>query len=280
MRLGDIEKLELDAPEPALQRRVAGILTAYDDLIENCERRIRVLEEMARALYREWFVNFRYQGHENVPLVDSPLGPIPKGWTAEPLQAGYASVQDGDWIETKDQGGTDYRLLQISNVGVGCFIETGKFRYITADTFQRLRCVEIMPGDLLVARMPDPIGRAWLVTRMPWRMITAVDVAIVRPDSAKLSALYLSQAWNHDSNLRRIAGQASGTTRLRITRRELAALSFVIPPISLQRAYEQRAAPWAELGMSLQGQAANLRRARDVLLPRLLSGQLSVEDLP
>ena len=63
-----------------VQRRIAGILSAYDDLIENNQRRIKILEEMARSLYREWFVNFRFPGHEKVPLVDSPLGPIPKGW--------------------------------------------------------------------------------------------------------------------------------------------------------------------------------------------------------
>ena len=63
-----------------MQRRIAGILSAYDDLIENNQRRIKILEEMARSLYREWFVNFRFPGHEKVPLVDSPLGTIPKGW--------------------------------------------------------------------------------------------------------------------------------------------------------------------------------------------------------
>jgi type I restriction enzyme, S subunit len=62
-----------------IQRRIAGILSAYDDLIENNLRRIKILEEMARAFYREWFIHFRFPGHENVPLVDSPLGMIPKG---------------------------------------------------------------------------------------------------------------------------------------------------------------------------------------------------------
>ena len=61
-----------------IQRRIAGILSAYDDLIENNQRRIKILEEMARSLYREWFVNFRFPGHEKVPLVDSPLGADPE----------------------------------------------------------------------------------------------------------------------------------------------------------------------------------------------------------
>ena len=74
MRLEDIPSLEFNVPRLLIQRLIAGILSAYDDLIENSQRRIKILESMARALYREWFVHFRYPGHESVPLVPSPLG--------------------------------------------------------------------------------------------------------------------------------------------------------------------------------------------------------------
>jgi type I restriction enzyme S subunit len=77
------------------QRRIAGVLSAYDDLIENNQRRIKILEEMARSLYREWFVNFRFPGHEKVPLVDSPLGPIPKGWEVLCLGEVCNRITDG-----------------------------------------------------------------------------------------------------------------------------------------------------------------------------------------
>ena len=186
------------------------------------------------------------------------------------------SIQDGDWIETKDQGGEDYRLLQISNVGVGEFIETGNFRYVTQETFDRLRCNEIIPGDLLVARMPTPIGRGWLVTKMPWKMITAVDVAIIRAEPTSVDPLFLVQAWNETSNLRRIAAQASGTTRLRITRRELAAMEFVIPPISIQQKFAAIVQPQSAKIDAFRQQIQNLRRTRDLLLPRLLSGQIEL----
>jgi len=72
--------LKVTLPPLPLQRRIAGILSAYDDLIENCQRRIRILEQMARALYREWFVDFRFPGHEDYPRVPSALGEIPEGW--------------------------------------------------------------------------------------------------------------------------------------------------------------------------------------------------------
>lgn len=267
-------------PPLPIQRRIASILSAYDELIENSQRRIKILESMARALYREWFVHFRFPGHEFVPRVPSPLGEIPQGWEVKRLDQVCRSIQDGDWIETKDQGGNDFRLLQISNIGVGEFVETGNFRYVTQETFDRLRCNEIVPGDLLVARMPTPIGRGWLATKMPWRMITAVDVAIIRAELSILHPLFLAQAWNEDSNLRRIAAQASGTTRLRITRRELAAMEFVIPPASIQQTFSRVVQPQSEMIEALRQQVQSLRRTRDLLLPRLLSGQIDVEAMP
>ena len=77
--------LDVRIPPLPIQQRIAGILSAYDDQIENSQRRIKILEEMARSLYREWFVNFRYPGHESVPLVSSPLGEIPQGWEGRRL---------------------------------------------------------------------------------------------------------------------------------------------------------------------------------------------------
>jgi type I restriction enzyme S subunit len=85
-----------------LQRRIAGILSAYDDLIENNQRRIKILEEMARSLYREWFVELRFPGHEKVPLVDSPLGPIPKGWQAVKIADLLEKMPRQQKIQTKD----------------------------------------------------------------------------------------------------------------------------------------------------------------------------------
>ena len=74
-----LTEFEFHVPPLPVQRRIAGILSAYDELIENSQRRIRILEAMARALYREWFVHFRFPGHENLPRVASPLGEIPQG---------------------------------------------------------------------------------------------------------------------------------------------------------------------------------------------------------
>ena len=81
INLETFKSLKLRLPPPEEQASIANVLGAIDDLIENNRRRVEVLEEMARAIYREWFVHFRYPGHGDVPLVDSPVGPIPDGWS-------------------------------------------------------------------------------------------------------------------------------------------------------------------------------------------------------
>ena len=153
-----------------------------------------------------------------------------------PLGDLCSSIEDGDWIESKDQGGEDFRLLQVGNVGVGVFRETGNYRFVSAETFGRLRCRELRVGDVLVSRMPDPVGRAWHIRRaLPWKSITAVDVAIVSPNPAKLDPAYCAYFLNSPQNLDHARARAGGTTRLRITRRDLATFPIPVPPLAEQR---------------------------------------------
>lgn len=278
LNMEDVRSMQLPAlPSLCVQRRIAGVLTAYDELAENCQTRIGVLEAMTRSVYREWCVKYRAPGNAGFIRPASAPGKVPAGWDVVRLEDMCRTVQDGDWVETRDQGGSSYRLVQISNIGVGEFVETGNHRFITQETFDRLRCNEVVPDDILVARMPDPIGRAWLVTEMPWRMITAVDVAILRAREDVVLPGFLALAWNDSSNLQRIAAHASGTTRPRVTRRELVGLEFLIPPLPLQVRLMNVCEPHAELIETLRRRADNLRQTRDLLLPRLLSGQIKLD---
>jgi type I restriction enzyme S subunit len=145
------------------------------------------------------------------------------------------SIRDGDWIETKDQSSIGYRLIQIGNIGVGKFRESGKPRFVSKETFERLNCTKIEMGDVLIARMPDPTGRAWCVDSELPDSITSVDVAIVRVDPLKLDAKYLSYFLNQESTLRLIASLQTGTTRQRIKRSDLCNLEILALPISTQK---------------------------------------------
>jgi type I restriction enzyme S subunit len=266
-----LAKVEIPFPSIDVQGRIADILSAYDDLIENIRRRMALLEDAARQLYREWFVRLRFPGHEHTRITNG----VPEGWERRVFAEACQSLEDGDWIETKDQGGDDYRLLQISNIGINEFVETGNFRYITEQTFRRFNCREILPGHILVSRMPKPIGRAWLVTEMPWRMITAVDVAIAVANDELANAYFLTQFLNSPTSLEHCERRAVGATRLRISRRELKVLPLLLPPRRLQEYFREFAEPLNQQRALLYRQNEKLRAARDLLLPRLMSGEIA-----
>jgi type I restriction enzyme S subunit len=267
-----LHELEVRYPDDRAQERIADTLSAYDDLIENNRRRMALLEEAARQLYREWFVRLRFPGHEHTRFTNR----VPETWKHVALADVCESVQDGDWVESKDQGGEDYRLLQISNIGVNEFVETGNFRYVSEETFRRLNCREVLVGQILISRMPKPIGRAWLVTEMPWPMITSVDVAIVAPNRELADAYFLTQFLNSPENLEHCERRAVGATRPRVARRELASLPLLLPPPPLQQLFCDVAKPLDQLRASLYRQNHKLRAARDLLLPRLMSGEIAV----
>src|SRR5262249_8717542 len=147
-----IERFQVPQPPRPIQERLAEILSAYDELIENNRCRMALLEEAAQQLYKEWFVQLRFPGREHHRVASG----VPEGWKPCNFVDACASLEDGDWIETKDQGGDDYRLLQISNIGINEFVETGNFRHVTEETFKRLNCRELLPGHILIARMPKP----------------------------------------------------------------------------------------------------------------------------
>jgi len=266
---------EIDLPCRSAQDAIASILSAYDDLIENNTRRIKILEEMAKMIYQEWFVDFRFPGHKKVAVVNSGGLVGPEGWERTVVERACVSVDDGDWIETKDQGGDSYRLLQVSNIGLNAFVETDNYRFVSEETFQKLRCREVVPGDILVARMPTPIGRAWLVTPQAWRMITAVDVAILK--AKKSTSLFLLQFLNSAETLAACSAQASGTTRERITRKQIASLPVLLPPAELRVHFEGLVKPINELMDKLRNLNRKLSQTRNLLLPKLISGEINVE---
>jgi len=258
-------------PPVDTQDRISDILSAYDDLIENNRRRMTLLEEAARKLYREWFVRLRFPGHEHTCITKG----VPEGWAERIFADACSSLEDGDWIETKDQGGDDYRLLQISNIGINEFVETGNYRYVTEQTLRRLNCRELLPGQIVIARMPKPIGRAWLVTELPWRMITAVDAAIAVVNEGVADAYFLTHYLNSPASLEHCKRRAVGATRPRIARRELATLPLLLPPRRLQVHFREIAEPLNQQRSVLYRQNAQLRTARDLLLPRLMSGEIA-----
>ena len=141
---------------------------------------------------------------------------------------------DGDWIEAKDQAEDGIRLIQTGNVGVGVFKDKGdKARYISEDTFKRLNCTEVKNGDILVSRLPDPVGRACIIPEGLGKTITAVDCTIIRLADKILSKFFIAFTNTPDYAMQ-IKKVLSGTTRLRVSRANLGKIQVPLPAIQKQ----------------------------------------------
>lgn len=142
---------------------------------------------------------------------------------------------DGDWVETKDQDPNgEVRLIQLADVGDGVFLNKSK-RYLTIEKAKQLRCTFLKKGDVLVARMPDPLGRACVFPGLETPCVTVVDVCIVRPDPTYVFPDWLKYLINSSRFRQKINKFITGTTRQRISRGNLSRLSFNLPDIDSQK---------------------------------------------
>ena len=212
-----------------------------------------------------------------------------KGWQTKPLADLCEVFADGDWIENKDQSPEGIRLIQTGNVGEGVFKDRGeKARYISEATFKRLRCTEILEGDCLISRLPDPAGRSCLLPDTGERMITAVDCTIVRFNRKQAFPEFFNYYSQSRDYLSTVDGETTGTTRKRISRSKLAQTLIPVPPLPeqqrivgiLDEAFEGIATAKANAGKNLKNartlfdshlQSVFTRRSDEVPLLRLAS---------
>ena len=142
---------------------------------------------------------------------------------------------DGDWIESKDQSNIGIRLIQTGNIGIGEYLEKdNKAKYVSEDTFENLKCTEVFPGDILISRLPEPVGRACIIPYKDERMITAVDCTICRPNEEKVLKEYLCYFMQSTAYYNQLVNSLAGTTRKRISRKNLGKIEIRIPNKSIQ----------------------------------------------
>ncbi len=265
-----IRPFALRVPELSTQRLIGGVLRSIDDLIENNRRRVEILEEMARAIYREWFVNFRYPGHENVPLVDSPLGPIPEGWRSQRLRD-VALVNGASRRPTADEV---VQYLDISALGER---RIDDLEFVSgSDAPGRARRV-LNPGDTVWATV-RPNRRAHALVVAPgddWIASTGLAVLSARAVSASL----LFEATSTTAFSDWLVGRATGSAYPAVRAIDFEDAPFLVPEPSVDGAFVEVVTPMHELSWNLRLEASKLAGLRDVLLPKLVSGQVDVSEL-
>ncbi len=152
------------------------------------------------------------------------------------LDSACESIEDGDWIESKDQSERGIRLVQTGNIGIGEYLDKpNKARFISLETFQRLNCRALKSSNVLVSRLPDPVGRACHAPSLESDIITSVDVAILECDKSKLIPKYfifLSQSVGYQNEINRYL---TGASRQRISKDNLKKIKIPLPPIEVQQ---------------------------------------------
>ena len=210
-------------PSKAEQTAIARYLDKLSDLITLHQRKFEKLTNVKKSMLEKMFP----QNGSSYPEIRFKGFTDP--WEQRKLASLCEKFTDGDWIESKDQSAFGVRLVQTGNVGVAEYLDKpNNKKWISEDTFDRLHCEEVLPGDILISRLPEPAGRACIMPLLGTKMITAVDCTIVRtaPDmSNKFLVQYLSsQAYFDDVNI-----CLAGGTRQRISRGNLANFDVPIP---------------------------------------------------
>ena len=255
-------------PGVGTQRRIASILSAYDDLIENCQRRIRLLEDMARGLYREWFVHFRFPGADALPGIDSPLGPIPRGWDVVKLVE-VAIVNRAQISPRHAPPEIDY--IDIATVSPGRINAVTRYAFEEAPARAR-RLVQ--HGDVLWSCV-RPNRRSHAIAMHPSEAtVASTGFAVLTTRALSYAHLYL--ATTTDDFVAYLTNHATGAAYPAVTAKTFEEALIVVPPEATRDAFARLAEPLMEQINALSRKITNLRRTRDLLLPRLLSGQIEV----
>jgi type I restriction enzyme, S subunit len=250
---GNLRLIEIPLPPLPIQQRIAGILSAYDELIENSQRRIKILESMARALYREWFVHFRFPGHEFIPRVPSPLGEIPQGWEVTTL---------------------------------GRLVEIRKGKNITKNTIRK-GTVPVVAGGIAPAYFHDVPNTQSPVITVSASGANAGFVNLYNIDIWASDCSYIDMSttphifyfylWM-DHRRGAVTHLQRGSAQPHVYPKDLALLEALRVPEDALNAFRVQIEPIFSLIMRLTTTAETLRRTRDLLLPRLLSGQIDVSE--
>ncbi len=249
LNVEDIRALDVSAlpDDPQLQNFAASALGALDDMIENNRRRIELLEQMAQAIYREWFVHFRYPGHEDAALVDSPLGPIPEGWMVTTIGE-VLELRYGKALKADDRKGGNTAVLGSSGV-VGWHNE------------------KLVDEPAIVVGRKGNVGNVLWVECPCWPIDTTYYVSTNLPLRYVYEQLVRAEFINAHAAVPGLSRDQAYT------------LPFLLPPSSTMIAFSALSETLGAKGEALRHQSRKLGAIRDLLLPKLVTGQIDVSGL-
>lgn len=268
VNLPTIRNLKLELPELYIQRRIASILSAYDNLIENNTRRIRLLEQMAENIYKEWFVRFRFPGHENAEFENG----LPKGWQLRHIGDVCDTIGGGTPSTSKPEyWGGDIKWVTPTDItskdSLPLLTIAGR---ITQEGLNKSSAKLLPPYTILMTSRAS-IGFFGMA---PFEVCTNQGFISIIPHSENLRMYMLYML---KSRKEEIVMNANGSTFLEISKGRFRKMRMLIPDDLTLNKFEKRARAIFDTVMKLEQQSMILARQRDLLLPRLMSGKLEVK---
>ena len=267
LNMKDVRAMELpELPPLPLQQRIAGILSVYDELIENSQRRIKILASMTRTLYREWFVHFRFPGHESTPRIASQLGEIPQGWEVKKLgnlaEEMRRNVRKGKLEEEQPYVGLEH--IPRRSLALDAWEKTNELGS---------NKLEFKKGEILFGKIRPYFHK---VSIAPFDGLCSADTIVIRARQPEYYAIVVSCV-SSDEFVAHATATSNGSKMPRANWHVLEEYPVVIPTVEVARQFSAVIEPSIRQMQALVFQTINLRRTRDLLLPRLLSGQINVD---
>ena len=268
----NLKAIRIALPDVETQRKIAATLSAYDDLIELNLRRITILEEMARRIYREWFVRFRFPGHEGVRMVDSAVGKVPEGWKVVTIRDVSGYINRGVSPKYDDQA-LSIVINQKCIRDCRLNLELAR-RHSTSVPPEKL----VRVGDVLVNSTGiGTLGRVAQVWEGVSQCTVDSHVTIVRPGDTVLPEYLGAYLETLEAHFDSLGTGSTGQTEL--GRELIGGTEFLLPPYRIQEKFAALVRPARQAVALMFRQNSNLCRTRDLLLPKLVSGEVDASHL-
>lgn len=268
----NLNKITLNVPSLKFQRRIASILSAYDNLIENNNKRIRLLEQMAENLYKEWFVRFRFPGHEKAEFENG----LPKGWKSirikelSQLKSGYAFKSE--WFVEEGES-----VAKIKDIG-GTLMDTSDFSHVDRNNCIKAKRFLLVEGNLTIALTGATIGKISIVPRHDGNIYTNQRLGkFFMGDNPIENLPFLYCLFKQEAMVSTIINISnSSSAQPNISPEQIENLKIIGNKEAITK-FNEALKPMFSMILSIHSQNEQLTRQRDLLLPRLMSGKLEVK---
>ena len=241
------------------------------------------MEEVARLIYREWFVHFRFPGHKDVELVGADLRSIPEDWTVEVtsdlITGGVLEIGDGYRAKNSEFAGIDFAFVRVKNVREG-YLDLTDVDYLPEPYGERVGGKRARPGDCVIS-MKGTVGRMAFVGERTPPLIYSPQVSYWRSLQPELISSEYLRLWMQSPAFVEQCARVKGATDMAdyVNLRDQRAMRLAVPPLAIHAAFVESVSPLLSLSDNLHSQIEVLENARDLLLPRLISGELDVSGL-